>query len=171
MGETVNALGYKADVPARARDSINDKVDNLRSMVTGTREHVSDATPDATDIQRGAKQAAGIAQENPLGLALGAAAVGFLAGVLVPSTKLEDERIGPLAEEVKQQLKQTGEAAVEQTKQVAQETASNAAEKAQEAFAEVKDTARQSAESHGQELSDTARQSAEHVQQAVPGGR
>ena len=29
MGDTVDALGYKADVPARAKDSITDKVQSL----------------------------------------------------------------------------------------------------------------------------------------------
>ena len=37
------------------------------------------------------------AQDNPLGLAVGAAAVGFLAGLLVPVTQVENEKIGPMA--------------------------------------------------------------------------
>ena len=70
-----------------------------------------------------------------------------------PSTKLEHERIGPLADGVKEQSKQAGEEAVEQTEQVAQETASVATKKTVEAVAEIKDTAHASAESDGHELS------------------
>ncbi len=123
MGETVDALGYKADVPARAKDSVSDKVDSLKSKITGVGSQVSDATPDAGDVKQGAQQAVGVVQENPLGLAIGAAAVGFLAGMLIPSTKIEDERIGPVADQVKEQAKQTGQEALEHGKQIAQETA------------------------------------------------
>ena len=40
MGETVEALGYKADVPSRAKENIQGKVDTVKSKVGG-------ATPDA----------------------------------------------------------------------------------------------------------------------------
>jgi len=103
MGDTVDALGYKADVPSRAKDSINDKVQGAKAKITGTGSQVSDATPGTEDVKQAGKQAVGIAQENPLGLAIGAAAVGFLAGMLIPSTKLEDERLGPVADQVKEQ--------------------------------------------------------------------
>ena len=92
MGDTVDALGYKADVPARAKDSVSDKVDALKSRITGAGSQVSDATPDVGEVKQGAKQAVGIVQGNPLGLAIGATAVGFLAGMLIPSTKIEDKR-------------------------------------------------------------------------------
>jgi len=130
LSETVEAVGYKADVPSRAKEAVSDKMDSVKS-VTQT-----------------ARQAAGLAKENPLGLAIGAAAIGFLAGLAVPSTRVEDERLGPVADQVKDRVKETGEEAVERGKQVAQEVASSAA-----------DTARHSA----QELADTARQSAEDV--------
>jgi gas vesicle protein len=163
MGDTVDALGYKADVPARAKDSVSDKVDSLKSKITGVGSQVSDATPDAGEVKQGAKQAVGVVQENPLGLAVGAAAVGFLAGMLIPSTKLEDERIGPMADQVKEQAKQTGQEALQHGKQIAQETAETASEKAQEAVAEVKDKAQESAQSHTQDVTESARQSAEQI--------
>jgi ElaB/YqjD/DUF883 family membrane-anchored ribosome-binding protein len=160
MGETVDALGYKADVPARAKDSINERVETLKSKITGAGSHVADAAPDTDQVKKGAQQAAGIVQENPLGLAIGAAAFGFLAGMLIPGTRLEDERIGPVADQVKEQVKHTGEEALEHGKQVAQETA----EKAQEALSEVKQTAQESAQAHGDALSKTAKDSAEQIQ-------
>ena len=100
MGETVEALGDKADVKSRAKESVADKVDSVRSKVTGAGSRVSDAAPDSGQMKQGARQAVGVAQENPLGLALGSVAVGFLAGMLVPSTRIEDERIGPVADRV-----------------------------------------------------------------------
>lgn len=163
MGDTVDALGYKADVPARARESISGKVDNLKGKITGAGAQVSHAAPDAGDVKHGAHEAVGIVQENPLGLVIGAAALGFLAGMAIPSTKIEDERVGPMADQVKEQAKQTGQDALEHGRQIAQETAGIATEKAHEAVAEIQDKAQQSAQTHGHEMADEARQSAEHV--------
>jgi gas vesicle protein len=167
MGETVDALGYKADVPARAKESVAEKVDALKSRITGVGADVSNAAPGADEVRRGAQQAVGVVQENPLGLAIGAAAVGFLAGMLIPGTKVEDERIGPVADQVKEQAKQTGQEALEHGKQVAQETAETAAQKAQEAVAEVKGSAQESAQSHAHDVAESARDSAEQVRSEV----
>jgi ElaB/YqjD/DUF883 family membrane-anchored ribosome-binding protein len=163
MGETVDALGYKADVPARTKESISDKVDTIRSKIGGVGAQVSDATPDATDVKHGAQQAVGFAQENPLGLAIGAAAIGFLAGALVPHTKVEDERLGPAADQIKEQAKETGEEAIGHGKKIAQETAETATEKAQEAVAEIKDKAQESSQEHVQQVADSAKESVQQV--------
>jgi hypothetical protein len=155
MGETVDALGYKADVKARARDSITDtkervveSVTNVKDRVVGSiagtagsaRDSVSgaagsvsgaagsvassvgDAIPDGQQMRAGAQRAAGVAQENPLGLAIGAVAAGFLAGMLIPSTKVEDQRIGPFAD----QLKEKGQEAFQAGASKAQEAAQSA---------------------------------------------
>jgi hypothetical protein len=73
-----------------------------------------------------------MAQENPLGLALGALAVGFLAGMLLPSTRIEDERMGEVADRLKDTARQTGQEAIERGRAVAQEAASAAAGMVQE---------------------------------------
>ena len=66
MGDTVDALGYKADVPARAKESLNDRVDTLKSKFTGVTGNLSDATPDSGDFgRRRSPTRAGVAQENP----------------------------------------------------------------------------------------------------------
>src|SRR4029453_11053929 len=103
MSETVEAVGYKADVPSRAKDKVSETVDNVKNKVsdTATRakeavvgtasragdtvsettSRVGDATPSGGQVKQQAKRAVGLAQENPLGLAVGAAAGGFLAGL------------------------------------------------------------------------------------------
>jgi hypothetical protein len=125
MGDTVEALGYKADVPSRAKESVSGKVDSVKSKFSG-------ATPDTGQVKDGAKQAVGVAQQNPIGLAVGAAAVGFVAGMVVPSTKIEDEKLGPMADQVKETAKETGQEAVERGKQVAQQAAASAQETVKE---------------------------------------
>ena len=47
MGETVEALAYKADIPSRARDAMNDRVDEIRRSVSGAIASVADAASGA----------------------------------------------------------------------------------------------------------------------------
>jgi Protein of unknown function (DUF3618) len=163
MSETVEAVGYKADVPSRAKEAVSEKVENVKAKVSdtasrakeavaGTTSRVGEATPGRGEVTQQTRRVAGLAKENPLGLAIGAAAVGFLAGLAVPSTRVEDERLGPVADQVKDKVKETGQEALDRGRQVAQEVASTAA-----------DTARQRTQEHGQELADSARQSAQEV--------
>jgi ElaB/YqjD/DUF883 family membrane-anchored ribosome-binding protein len=137
MSETVDAIGYKADVPSRAKEKVSETVDNMKSKVgetaarakekvTGTASRVGDATPSGNAAKRSTRRVVGLAQENPLGLAVGAAAIGFLAGLAVPATRVEDERLGPMADQVKDKVKETGQETLERGKQVAQEVGSQA---------------------------------------------
>jgi gas vesicle protein len=156
MGDTVGALSYKADVKERAKDSLRERKEavvgatqSVKDRIVGAGESVGDAAPDPQQVKRHARRAKSVAQDNPLGLAVGAVAVGFLAGMLIPSTRVEDERLGPIADDVKEHAKQTGQEALEHGKQVAQD---------------APDTAKESAQSHGEELRDTAK---EHAQGAA----
>ena len=160
MGETVGAIGYKADVPSRAKEAVSGKVQSVKESITGAAGSVNEATPSGGDVVDVAKKGAGIAQENPLGLAVGSIAIGFLAGMLLPSTQVENEKLGPVADSVKETAMQTGQEALEHGKQVAQEVASTAQEHVQEAVSDVKETAQQSAQEHGQQVKETAQENA-----------
>jgi hypothetical protein len=174
MSETVEAVGYKADVPSRAKEAVSEKVDNVRSKVTDTatraREavvgtasragdamsdttsRVGDATPSRGEVTQQTRRVAGMAKENPLGLAIGAAALGFLAGLAAPSTRVEDERLGPVADQVKDRVKETGQEALQRGKGIAREAAGSAAE-----------TAKEQTKGHGRDLADSAKESAQKV--------
>ena len=178
MSETVDALGYKADVKSRAKESLQDKRDSAKESVVGATQsvkeklvgakdsvsetaggatsRVSDATPDKEQIKIQARQAKGLAQENPLGLAIGSIAVGFIAGLLIPATRVEDEKLGQMSDQVIEKAKETGQEALEHGKQVAQETAQSAQE-----------TLKESAQSHGQEVKETAADNAQQTAQQV----
>jgi ElaB/YqjD/DUF883 family membrane-anchored ribosome-binding protein len=121
MGETMDAIGYKTDVRSRAKESVQEKTSRAKSKISG-------ATPNSGQVKDGAQQAVGVAQENPIGLAVGALAVGFVAGMLIPSTRVEDEKLGPKADEIKQQAKQTGQEAIEKGKQAVGDAADAAQE-------------------------------------------
>ena len=150
MGDTIDALGYKADVKSRAKDNVSDKVDSVKERLGVAGQKANDATPDAEQVKGQVRKAAGIAQENPLGLAVGAAAIGFLAGLLVPSTRVEDDKLGPMADRVKEQAKETGQEALERGKQVAQSAAETVSEEGQR---------------HGEQLADSAKENAGAVRQ------
>jgi hypothetical protein len=206
MGDTVEALSYKADVPNRMKDAVNDKVEtvkgtigdvvsNVKDAVTGaggkvgsalggvkdkagtswsdTSDKVGDTVggvgdklggvtgklgdtvsgvtdklgavteklPSTSDVTGAAKRGVGMALENPLGLAIGAAAVGFLAGLLMPVTDYERETIGPIRDDLVDKAQQIGSDALEHGKAVLQETAQAALS-----------TAQQSAQTHGQQV-------------------
>ena|SRR3712207_1138813 len=132
MGDTVEALGYKADVKTRTKENIADKRDRIKEKITGATDTISGATPDTGDVKEGAKRAAGMAQENPIGLAIGSIAAGFVAGMLVPATRVENEKIGPIADDVKEKAKDAGQEALERGKSVAQDAVDSAKETVQE---------------------------------------
>src|SRR3989337_1853846 len=113
MGETVEALGYKADVPARTKEAVTGRVTAVKEKITGAAGSVNESTPSTGDVKQAARKGAGVAQENPLGLAIGSIAIGFLAGMLLPSTRVEDEKIGPIADDVKEKGPETGHEAPE----------------------------------------------------------
>ena len=148
MGETVDALGYKTDVKARAKDSIQDKKESVMGAASSAKERlvgagqtVGEATPDSEQVKRQARRAKSVAQENPLGLAVGAVAVGFLAGMLIPSTRVEDEKMGSLSDDVIERAKETGQEALERGKQVAQDAAETAKESGREHADGLKESA------------------------------
>ena len=172
MSETVDALGYKADVKTRAKENLTDKKDSVKESIVGVKDKivgagetvsgkVSDAgssvtgtvgekTPDAQEVKYKARRAASVAQQNPLGLALGSVAVGVLAGMLIPSTRVEDEKLGEMSDNVIEKVKETGQEALEHGKQVAQDAVQSAQE-----------TAKESGQEHAQQVKDTAKENAQ----------
>ena len=72
------------------------------------------------------------AERNPLGLAIGGAALGFVAGLLLPSTRVEDQQMGEMSDKMIDTAKETASEALESGKQVAQDAADSATEQGQE---------------------------------------
>ena len=129
VGEEVDALSYKTDVGARVGDYVGEKKDAVTSKVTGV-------VPDRQQVRR----VKTTAEQNPLGLAIGGAAIGFVAGLLLPSTRVEDEKLGQVSDKVGE----TAGEAWQHGKQVAQEAAQSAVE-----------TAKETGREHGEELTST----------------
>jgi gas vesicle protein len=169
MGDTVDALAYKADVKTRVKESVADKRDRFVHQLKGTGGKLSDATPDGEQLKEGASRAVGVAEENPIGLALAGIAGGFLVGMLLPSTAIEDERVGPLADQVKETAAETGQEALDRGRQVASQVAEQAVEGAKEAGQEAIETAKEAGREQAEQLKESAEEGAQEVGEKARG--
>jgi gas vesicle protein len=119
VGEEVEALSYKTDVGARLDDYVDEKKEAVTTKVRGATEAVSQAASAVVPSTQRLRSMRDTVERNPLGLAVGGAAVGFLVGLLLPSTKLEDEHIGEMATEIKDTAREAGHDALDRGKEVA----------------------------------------------------
>jgi uncharacterized protein DUF3618 len=154
MGETADALAYKADVPTRTKDWIGEKKDAVVSTVGGATSKVGEVAPDGEQVTQSMGRMKRLAERNPLGLAIGGAAAGFIAGLLAPSTRIEDERVGPMADEVKATAADAGREALDRGKQVVQEAGATAVE-----------TAKEHGREQGEELATSLQEKAQELTQ------
>jgi gas vesicle protein len=120
VGEEVEALSYKTDVGARLDDYVDEKKEAVTSKVRGATEAVSSAASAVVPSKQRLRSVRHTAERNPLGLAVGGAAVGFLVGLLLPSTRVEDEHIGEMAGQIKDTAREASHDALERGKDVAQ---------------------------------------------------
>jgi hypothetical protein len=142
MGDTVEAIGYKTDVKSRMKESVADKKDSLvgsmsdgKDAIVGKADalvsRVGGIVPDGHQVKGGAAKV-GLSKENPLGLAVAGAAVGFVLGTLLPKTTVEDEKLGDLSDQVTEKAKEAGHEALDRGKSVAQDAIQTATDTAQE---------------------------------------
>jgi hypothetical protein len=111
------------------KDSVSQKKDAVTGKLASAKDAVVGSAGDAASgAHDGSSRAIGIAPENPLGLAIGAAAAGFVVGSLLPGTRVEEQRIGPAASQVREQVTEVASEAVEHGKQVAQDATRAAAD-------------------------------------------
>ena len=150
IGDTVGALGHKADVKGRMAESVSNKksavvgaVGSGKNTVVGKVDAlvstISGVVPDGEQVAVGAAKV-GVSKHNPVGMLIGGGAVGLLAGLMIPSTRMEDEQIGDIAEQMKDTVKETGSEALQRSKQVAQDVATAASDSASEQSHELTET-------------------------------
>lgn len=163
MGETVEAIGYKADVKSRVKDSVAEKKSAVLGSVGGGKDaivgkadslvsRVGGIVPDGEQMKDGAAKV-GVSKENPLGLALAGAAVGFVIGTLLPKSEVEDKKLGEASDHMMEKAKEVGDEAFERGKSVAGDAVHAASESAQERgraeAEELKTSVREAAKTSG----------------------
>jgi len=155
VGDEVDAISYKTDVGARASDYVDDKKEAVKSKVSGAKDTVTGVVPDRRAVRRGATRMRETAAGNPLGLAVGGLAVGFLVGTLLPRTRVENEQMGEMSDRLVDAAKESTSEAVGRGKQVAQEAVGAAV-----------DTAKESGREQGEELTSALQ---DRTQEQSPG--
>jgi hypothetical protein len=148
MGETVEAIGYKTDVKSRVKDNVTEKKDAVVSRVT-------DAMPDGQQLKSGARKV-GISKKNPLGLGIAAMAVGFLVGTLLPSTSVEDDKLGEMSDQVGEKAREAGQEALDRGKEVAREAVDSAKETAGDKTSDAAQEMTSSLRDKAQEVGSTS---------------
>jgi hypothetical protein len=129
VGDEVDALSYKTDVGARVGDYVDEKKQSVKSTLTSAKDKV---VPDTGRMKRGASHLRDTAASNPLGLAVGGIAVGFLVATLLPQTRIENEQMGEMSDRLMETARETGREALEHGKDVAQKAAGAAVQTAKE---------------------------------------
>lgn len=152
MSETADALSYKVDVKSRVGDAVRDGRDQVRDFLGGATTQASRSE----EMNARGRQTLALARDNPLALAVGAAALGLLIGLSLPSTRAEDERFGAAADSFKDHTLEVGQEAFERGRTVVQDAAQSAAETARDRASteasELRDSAEQKAAETGQEM-------------------
>jgi Pyruvate/2-oxoacid:ferredoxin oxidoreductase gamma subunit len=87
------------------------QADQIRHDIQRARARLSDMFASSDRMKT-------LIRDNPIGIALGSVAVGFLMGLLLPRTSLEADRI----REVKRMAKDAGVQVVEASKQIVRDT-------------------------------------------------
>lgn len=130
VAEDVRSVAENANVVERAKESAQHKVEDVKSNVGQRVQQAREKLSDARDqVQRMAGESAHNVRrmnpsENPLGMLIAGAAIGFLIGLVLPVSRFESERIGPIAHDMKDKARQAGSEVVRRGGEVIKETIS-----------------------------------------------
>lgn len=129
LGDTVEAIAYQTDVKARIKDAVDDRISGAKDKVVNAATTVKHRVAKAAGITKSSVQKQGqemadsmesrvdMVLENPLGLVGGAFALGLIAGMFVPITDVERERVGPVKDRLVERAQQSANDAIERGKQ------------------------------------------------------
>ncbi len=117
VAEDVRSVAENANVVERAKETAQNKMDDVKSSmgerVRQAREKLEDARDQMSNMTP---------TENPIGMLIAGVAVGFLIGLALPVTRFESERIGPIAQDMKEKARQKGTEVVRRGGEVIKET-------------------------------------------------
>ena len=117
VAEDVRNVAENANVVERAKETAHNKMDDVRGTVSERVRQAREKLEDARDKMQNMTPT-----ENPLGMLIAGLAVGFLIGLALPVTRFESERIGPIAQDMKEKARQTGSEVVRRGSEVIKET-------------------------------------------------
>ncbi len=116
---TDNVKGKLADATGNVKGNLAEASANVRTNVSGIGDAAQEKIASSGQATKSlALNTKGFLEKNPLGLAIGSIAAGFLLGLALPVTDLERDNVGPLSEKVKDQAKSAASDMVAQGKAV-----------------------------------------------------
>jgi ElaB/YqjD/DUF883 family membrane-anchored ribosome-binding protein len=104
----------------------------VKSAIESARSSVSNAIPTTNDLRNLSGMAVDAIKENPIGALLSGFAVGFVIGSLLPSTPVEDDRLGALKDTLQNRAQDVGAQALEYGTAVIRDTVEAAQQSAQQ---------------------------------------
>jgi hypothetical protein len=149
VSEKVDAL--KAKVPDS--DALKAK---LPDGVSDAADKIADKTPSKEDAKAKAQDASGFAAEHPVAVAAGAAVAGLAAGIALPETDLERQKLKPHAQQARAEVTGRVQETVEQVKSGAQDAASS-----------VADAVKEQGQQQGGKVGEVAEKAADKAQEKV----
>jgi len=141
-------------------EGVGEKVDALKSKlpdgVGDAASRVGAAAPSKEDVKEKAQAAAGLAHDHPIAVVAGAAAAGLAAGLALPETQLEREKLAPTAQQAREQAQARAQQTVEQVKSAAQD-----------AVGSTVDAVRQKGQEQGGKLGEIVEKTADKADEKV----
>lgn len=122
VAQDVRSVAYNANVVDRAKEQAQSKVDDAKEMMRDRVQGAKDKLQNARDSMRDMAGNVPINGDNPFGMMLAGLAVGFLIGMVLPVTRFESERIGPMTDEMKNRMRAAGTEVVRRGGEVIKDT-------------------------------------------------
>lgn len=129
VASDVRNVAENANVVDRAKENVQGRIDDVKDKIGDRVSDVRDRLVDARDTLSeniGNVDLTKIRNvnpmENPVAMLIGGLAIGFMIGMLLPVTRFESERIGPITDDMKDRVRQAGSEVVRRGGEVIKET-------------------------------------------------
>jgi hypothetical protein len=153
-------LGDKVKSKLPSGEDVSGKVDALKSKVPDgvgdAAGKIGDKTPSKDDVKEKAHGAAETAKEHPIAIAGGAAVAGLAAGLALPETQLEREKLKPHAQQARAEATERVQETVQQVKSGVQDAAGS-----------VTDAVKEQAQQQDGKVGEMAEKAADKAQEQV----
>ncbi len=148
VAQDVRSVAHNANVVDRAKENIQGRIDDAKGTVSDRTSDMRDRAGDMRDRVAGARDALqervqGMTRniqlnpgDNPMAMLLAGVALGFLIGMVLPVTRLESQRLGPVADDMKDRMRQARSEVVRRSGEVIKETIEAARETANNSIRE-----------------------------------
>jgi ElaB/YqjD/DUF883 family membrane-anchored ribosome-binding protein len=132
VAQDVRSVAENANVVERTKETVQGKVDDAKSAMSDQVRSARDKLVDARDAVQQSMQTSmqsvrdnignSNLMENPIAMLVAGVAVGFLIGLVLPVTRFEAERIGPIADDMKDRMREKGTEVMRRGGEVIKET-------------------------------------------------